>query len=116
MKRNGFAGLIAVALVLLALLTACPNGGQTPGSEADIASFIFEAANNDALDSDVTATIAADGTIGATVPHGTDVTALVPAITIPDGATVAPESGVAQDFTNPVIYTVTAADGETSAE
>lgn len=116
MKRNGFAGLIAVALVLLALLTACPNGGQTPGSEADIASFIFEAANNDALDSDVTATIGADGAIGATVPHGTDVTALVPAITIPDGATVAPESGLAQDFTNPVTYTVTAADGETSAQ
>ncbi len=49
-------------------------------------------------------------TIAVTVPFGTDVTSLVPTIAISTGATVSPASGVAQDFTSPVTYTVTAAD------
>ena len=43
------------------------------------------------------------------MPEGTDVTQLVPTIVVSEGATVEPASGVAQDFTNPVPYTVTAA-------
>lgn len=50
-------------------------------------------------------------TINLTVPIGTDVTNLVPTITFSDGATIYPYSGVAEDFTNPIIYTVTAQDG-----
>lgn len=45
-----------------------------------------------------------------TVPHGTDVTALVPQIRY-QGASVEPAAGVPQDFTNPVIYRVTAQTG-----
>jgi len=45
------------------------------------------------------------------VPAGTDVTNLVPTISLSDNATIYPNSGTAQDFTNPVIYTVTAQDG-----
>jgi len=45
------------------------------------------------------------------MPCGTDVTNLIPNITISAGATISPASGVAQDFTNPVTYTVTAEDG-----
>ncbi|GAG83587.1 unnamed protein product, partial [marine sediment metagenome] len=51
-------------------------------------------------------------TIALTVPFGTAVTALVPTITI-TGASVAPASGAAQDFTSPVDYTVTAEDAST---
>jgi hypothetical protein len=47
--------------------------------------------------------------ITATVPYGTDLTALAPTISH-SGESVAPASGAAQDFTNPVSYTVTAAD------
>ncbi|SDF01436.1 beta strand repeat-containing protein, partial [Cellulophaga baltica] len=47
-----------------------------------------------------------------TLPAGTDVTALSPTITH-TGASINPASGVVQDFTNPVEYTVTAADGTT---
>jgi hypothetical protein len=47
--------------------------------------------------------------IALTLPAGTDVKNLIPAITI-TGTSVNPQSGVAQDFTNPVNYTVTAAD------
>jgi len=48
------------------------------------------------------------------IPMGTVITALVPNITMSEKATVSPASGVAQDFTNPVIYTVTAEDGTTA--
>ncbi|MCR1024375.1 DUF5018 domain-containing protein [Cellulophaga baltica] len=50
--------------------------------------------------------------ISLTLPAATDVTALEPTVTH-TGATVSPVSGVAQDFTNPVIYTVTAIDAST---
>lgn len=53
----------------------------------------------------------ADRSINVTVPNGTDVKALVPTITLSTkgakGIAVAPASGVAQDFTKPVTYTVT---------
>ena len=51
-------------------------------------------------------------TIALTVPAGTNVSALVPTITI-TGASVSPASGVAQSFSTPVTYTVTAADAST---
>jgi hypothetical protein len=54
-----------------------------------------------------------DKTITVTVPYGTDVTGLIPAITVSPGASVNPASGEAQNFTNPVSYKVTAADGTT---
>lgn len=52
-------------------------------------------------------------TVYARVPEGTDVTNLVPEITVSDGATVSPASGEVQDFTNPVVYTLTAVNGTT---
>jgi len=48
------------------------------------------------------------------VPRGTSLTALGPTFTVSPGATVSPPSGSAQDFTNPVEYTVTAEDGVTT--
>ncbi|MCX6097271.1 MAG: hypothetical protein NTZ77_02105, partial [Caldiserica bacterium] len=53
-------------------------------------------------------------TVALTVPFGAVVTALVPTITI-TGALVSPASGVAHDFTTPVVYTVAAADASTQA-
>ncbi|MEI6079707.1 MAG: hypothetical protein WCQ53_03610, partial [bacterium] len=47
-----------------------------------------------------------------TVPFATDVTSLTPAITI-TGTSVTPASGVVQDFSFPINYTVTAANGTT---
>ena len=53
-------------------------------------------------------------TVTLALPEGTDVTNLVPTIEVSEGATVEPASGVAQDFTNPVEYTVTALNGTTA--
>lgn len=52
--------------------------------------------------------------ITVTMPFGTDVTALVPTITI-TGVSVSPASEVANNFTSTSTYTVTAADGSTQA-
>jgi hypothetical protein len=52
-------------------------------------------------------------TIGVTLPHGTDVSSLAPAITVSRGAEVSPASWAARDFTNSQTYTVTAGDGTT---
>ena len=48
------------------------------------------------------------------MPQGTDVTELAPTIEISEGATISPASSEAQDFTNPVAYTVTAQNGTTA--
>jgi hypothetical protein len=53
-------------------------------------------------------------TIAVDMPYGTDVTALAPVITVSSLATVNPASGVSQNFTNPVNYTVTAENGTTA--
>jgi hypothetical protein len=53
--------------------------------------------------------------ITGTLPSGTDVTALVPTITLSEGARVSPASGEAQDFSSDdgIVYIVTAADKTT---
>ena len=51
-------------------------------------------------------------TIALTLAPGTNLTALAPTLTLAKGATYTPTG--AQDFTKPVTYTVTAADGTTT--
>ena len=53
--------------------------------------------------------------ITLTVPVGTVVTSLTPNFTLSPFSTISPSSGVPQNFTNPVTYTVTAQDGTTKA-
>lgn len=78
----------------------------TPNTAKAITSFDFEALS-------VTGTVDEGAkTVDLTVPFGTDVTALTPTI-VHTGASVSPDTGVAQDFTNTVTYTVTAADAST---
>ncbi len=52
-------------------------------------------------------------TITIELPENTDISSLSPEISISDKASVSPKSGQAQDFTNPIIYTVTAEDKST---
>ena len=53
-------------------------------------------------------------TIAITMPAGTNPTALVPNFSF-IGQSVSPATNVAQDFTNPITYTVTASDNTTRA-
>jgi len=90
-----------------------PTSAPAPPSLSDaraITAFDFKA-----LDPDVVGVInEGEKTIILTVPFGTDVTALVPTI-VHTGASVAPASDTAQDFTSPVTYTVTGEDISTQA-
>lgn len=52
-------------------------------------------------------------TIVVTVPAGVDVTSMRPTITVTEGATVDPASGLLQNFENPVVYTVKSKNLET---
>ncbi|WP_240927985.1 DUF5018 domain-containing protein [Cellulophaga sp. Z1A5H] len=71
-------------------------------TEKEITSFIVEGVAGTIVGTDITIEL----------PEGTNVTALVPII-IHTGASISPESETSQDFTNPVIYTVTAQDDTT---
>ncbi|MDR2292548.1 MAG: DUF5018 domain-containing protein, partial [Prevotellaceae bacterium] len=74
-------------------------------SEADIITFTIPGqVANAIIDAD-------EAKVIVTMPYGTDITNLVPTITVSDYATISPASGLAQNFTNTVDYTVTAQDG-----
>jgi|GEM_PF-1732740 len=85
-----------------------PGSSQALSSEKQITSFDLPL-----LDPPVIGVVQGNKII-LTVPNGTNVTALVPNIHISDKATISPKNGIAQDFTDPVIYIVTAEDGSTA--
>ncbi len=87
--------------------TIAVSVASAPSSEAVITGFSIPNVMESTLIDDT------DHTVSIVLPYGTDVTSLSPEITVSAGATVSPASGVAQDFTNPVVYTVTAQDGTT---
>lgn len=92
---------LCIVLTSIVLLTGCGK----ESSENKILSFTIAGLN-------VSGTITeSPKAIVAVVPYGTDVTSLVPIITISEKARISPASGIATDFTNPVTYTVTAEDG-----
>lgn len=105
-----------ILVMLVAVFSSCsdsddpaPNPPATKSGAKSITSFKFSA-----LTPEVVGTIAeADKKITATVPNGTDVTALVPTIVVSEKATISPATAIAQNFTSPVEYTVTAEDGTT---
>jgi len=78
-----------------------------PNNEAEITSFVIAS-----LDPEVAGEIV-DTVITIEVPASANVTNLVPEIEISVNASIVPASGVAQNFTNPVVYTVTAENGNT---
>ena len=75
-------------------------------SEAEILDFDVEGLINSSINSNA-------ATVTASVSTLADLTQLAPEIIVSDFASISPESGTTQDFTNPVDYTVTAEDGTT---
>ncbi|NAS32250.1 DUF5018 domain-containing protein [Flavobacteriaceae bacterium R38] len=95
--------------MLLILAFACGSGGddapQILSSQKVINSFIISGVNGTINNE--------SNLITGTLEEGISLTSLTPTISISPGATISPASGVSQDFTNPVTYTVTAEDGST---
>lgn len=72
---------------------------------------MFKVSDNPSLSSDLTAILSKDS---VTIPlvSGISLNHLIPTISF-SGRSISPESGVAQDFTRPITYTITAEDGTT---
>lgn len=106
--------LTICALLLIAAFTACKKKEDAPklSSQKQITAFILKATDNAGiLSHDISGTIRNDSVVLA-VASGTNVTHLIPVINF-EGKTMLPQSGVEQNFSSPVIYTVTAEDGST---
>ncbi|MGB5701092.1 leucine-rich repeat domain-containing protein [Muriicola sp.] len=88
--------------------------GIALNSAKQILSFAFKIEDNELYGDDtVTATInEANKTITATVSYSANATLLTPSIEVSPDASVSPD--IAQDFSTPVVYTVTAEDGSTA--
>jgi len=72
--------------------------------------FWFAAADNAGLAADVEGVVSGEE-VAVTLPHGTNLRALRPSIDVSIEASVWPASGVARDFSVPVVYEVTAKTG-----
>jgi hypothetical protein len=83
-----------------------PELKKPKSPQKDIISFKFEDFNP-IVEGDIDTTLR---TVRARVPVATKVIALKPTITVSQSATVTPNSLIAQNFTNPFTYFVTAAD------
>ncbi len=78
-----------------------------------ITAFTFRKVDNAGFTGDVSGTIFEDsGVINLTLPPGTSPATLIPTIAV-SGSSLSPAAGVAGDFSGPVQYTVTAANGTT---
>ena len=75
-----------------------------PNSAKDISTFTITSQFSAAVINNTARTVT------LVMPNGTSLTSLTPTITTSFGSTISPASGASQDFTNPVVYTVTAAD------
>lgn len=100
-----------LSLIIIAFLQNCSEdktiSNVIPEGNRQIESFSFESfspAREGIIKND-------SSLIRLTVPIGADVTALVPSITFSAGATISPNNGVAQDFSQFVVYTVTDIEG-----
>jgi len=83
---------------------------EAPSNETEILSFELPESTGPAVIDAVSATVDIE------VDNETDLSSLIPTITVSDSATIDPASGVAQDFTSPVIYTVTAENGTSTRD
>jgi glycopeptide antibiotics resistance protein len=103
-----------LAAVLLMVITGCSSGGSDAPPPAPLSSAKAITAFSFASPAATGTITEATHTIAVTVPFGTVVTTLVPTITH-TGASINPDTGVANNFTTPRTYTVTAADATTQA-
>ncbi len=118
MKTNNVTNYYSISRLVISFLlfttifTSCSKDDVVKSNKKQITSFVFLLTNNP-IDENIVGLInESTKTITATMAAGTSLTGLLPEIIVSDGATVSPNS--AQDFTNPLSYTVTAEDGSST--
>jgi hypothetical protein len=80
-------------------------------SEKTISSVVFKASDHPGLPSDIAGVLQADS-IKVKLPHHISLNSLIPTFSFA-GKSITPSNRTAQNFTNPVTYTLTAEDGTT---
>lgn len=106
MLRKLYWVILSVGLLVL----ACSKDGLSPknqSGENKMLSFSFTNLNP-VIKGEID-TISK--TVNVWVPSGTDLKSLKPTIEISLGASISPASDIAQDFSKPVVYTITAENG-----
>lgn len=103
----------ATAFVLLILFIGCQptKPEENPSDEKSFSSFSLKAADNPGLGSDVNGSITSDS-VKLEVPAGFSRNSLIPTFNF-IGQSVTPGNRIAQNFNNPVVYTIKAEDGST---
>ena len=95
--------------------TGCSKGGSTPtppaSSEKTINTVVFKASDNAGLQEDIQGPISGDS-MKVKFSSNISLTALVPTINF-TGASITPANRTPQNFSNQVIYKITAEDGST---
>ena len=114
-KLHRFASLLCCAAIIP--LTASCLKDEAPNAECDIEEVSLTVEDPESFFfniTDMTRTIpSADSVIVFQVRRKADVSALAPTFKLTPGASITPESGSVQDFSNgPVAYTVTSQDGQ----
>jgi len=99
--RTPFVFLVTLVYSLF-LSCSSDDDATTLSSEKEILQFTVSGGTTGTINHDT-------NTITVTVPFGTDVTSVTPALSISENATYSPTG--AQDFSSPVVYTITAQDG-----
>jgi hypothetical protein len=109
--RRIFVSLLVILILALNLINGCGSKGDSPSSAKEISAYSVNGIAGTINES--------EKTINVVIPFPADITALTATFTttglnVKIGSVVQ-ESGVtANNFTNPLIYTVTAADGTTA--
>ena len=98
--------LLLPALIVLFSMVSCSDDDSGPFSN-NIEEFFFENCEADDINF-----IPQTNRITITLPVDSPVESLIPSIRVSSGAIITPMSGVAQDFSKPVRYTVTAPNGD----
>lgn len=114
MKQSIFK-LSALFFLLLLIINGCKKDDSTPDPVTKIISAGKQITSFKIVTPAATGIIdTTNKLITVTVPIGTSFTSLVTDITIAAGHTISPASGIAQNFTSPVVYTVKRPDNTTT--
>lgn len=109
-----FKILLGALLCFTALMMSCDNADTlTPTTGNEVTAVTIIMPSGDKFNADMSAGMTPKDTIvvNITGPRGTNLTRLSMVVSIPNNARITPGLGQFQDFTKPVRFTVTGADG-----
>lgn len=113
--KQSLIKLTGVIILILFTLNGCKKDETTPDPVAPIVSVGKQIIHFKIVTPAATGIIdTINKTISVSVPAGTNVTSITTDISIATGHTISPVSGVVQNFTNPVVYTVKRPDNSTT--